>query len=96
MTPVQRLTGDLITSRDIGHLKKVGTVMYVSVSSLPIVSIKKESDEKMRENKVRDDDAIVVLSERWGKEVSGGGFKDRVKRTLASPFLTYNILYSFS
>ena len=36
MTPVQRLTGDFITSIEIGHLKRLGTVMCSS--SLPIVS----------------------------------------------------------
>ena len=32
MTPVQRLTGDFITSSEIGHLKKLGTVTYKSTS----------------------------------------------------------------
>lgn len=34
MTPVQRLTGDLMRSSEIGHRKKLGTVMHRS--SLPI------------------------------------------------------------
>jgi len=32
VTPVQRLTGDFITSSEIGHLKKLGTVTYKSTS----------------------------------------------------------------
>jgi hypothetical protein len=31
VTPVQRLTGDFMTSIDIGHLKKVGTVIHSSL-----------------------------------------------------------------
>lgn len=27
MTPVQRLTGDFMTSSEMGHLKKLGTLM---------------------------------------------------------------------
>jgi hypothetical protein len=41
---VHRLTGDFITSSEIGHLKKVGTVMYRS--SLPIFP--RESNNKQR------------------------------------------------
>lgn len=36
VTPVQRLTGDFITSIDIGHMKKLGTVTYSSLFSLTI------------------------------------------------------------
>lgn len=45
MTPVQRLTGDFITSSEIGHLKKVGTVMHRSIAfSLTMVD---ESGERV-------------------------------------------------
>lgn len=44
MTPVQRLTGDFITSREIGQRKRLGTVMQSS--SLPILLRKKKKQRE--------------------------------------------------
>lgn len=51
MTPVQRLTGDFMTSREIGHLKKVGTVMHRSIVFSLSLTMVEESGEKSERNK---------------------------------------------
>lgn len=53
MTPVQRLTGDFITSSEIGHLKKVGTVMHRS-TTLSLTMVVDESG-KREWNKTKSD-----------------------------------------
>lgn len=44
VTPVQRLTGDFITSIEIGHLKKLGTVTCKSLFSLAISELNLKID----------------------------------------------------
>lgn len=84
---MQRLTGDFITSSDIGHLKKLGTVMYKSsltIFCLGSEKIRQESGEKLKglaKRKIR----------QWGEEsVERVGLKKRekwVKGTLTSSIL---------
>lgn len=47
---MQRLTGDFIRSSDIGHLKKLGTVMYKS--SLTIFCLGREKIRRECEGKI--------------------------------------------
>lgn len=80
---MQRLTGDFITSSEIGHLKKLGTVMYRS--SLPIYPERERESNKQkltqRETEIdigkevgeREIERERDLRERENGEGEGGG-----------------------
>lgn len=75
MTPVQRLTGDFMTSRDIGQRKRLGTV--INKLSLTIFNFC-ESTELFcwKSSRAAEED-----EEEQKKRAAKGGFKKREKQS---------------
>lgn len=73
VTPVHKLTGDFITSSDIGHLKKLGIVMYKFSFTISTVWGGQENRGKLFEKsgvgKEGEERTEVGVREEGGKEV---------------------------